>query len=61
MDNGIKPSKMTQNNPESSKQTSMQWLEERLILAFPAQANILRVYFQIAREMDAEQQVPNEE
>lgn len=52
---------MTQNNPESSKQTSMQWLEERLILAFPAQANILRVYFQIAREMDAEQQVPNEE
>ena len=37
---------------ESPKQTSLQWLEERLTLAFPAQANILRVYFQKAREMD---------
>jgi hypothetical protein len=61
MDNGIKPSKMTQCNPETPKQTSMQWLEERLTLAFPAQENILRVYFQMAREMDAEQQAPNDE
>lgn len=52
---------MTQCNPEPPKQTSMQWLEERLTLAFPEQENILRVYFQMAREMDAEQQGPNDE
>ena len=48
---------MTQCNLEPPKQTSMQWLEERLTLAFPAQENILRVYFQMAREMEGKQVV----
>ena len=52
---------MTQSNLETPKQTSLQWLEERLTLAFPAQVNILRIYFQLAREMDAEQQTNNDE
>ena len=45
----MREQKLSQKEPEW---TTLDWLEERLTLAFPEQKNILRCYFQSAREKE---------
>ena len=45
----MREQKLSQKEPEL---TTLDWLEARLTLAFPEQKNILRCYFQSAREKE---------
>jgi len=48
----MREQKLSQKEPE---RTTLDWLEERLTLAFPEQKNILRCYFELAREKAIEE------